>query len=73
MKTDPGWTRERVKRYLVQRFYTRFHMTLILTSSALAAMLANWAMLHAGIGAMWARYPIATLCAYGILDRKSVV
>lgn len=72
MKTDDGfpaknggkWTREKIKRYLVQRFYTRFHMSLILTSSALAAMLANWLMLGGGMHAMWMRYPVAVSVAY---------
>lgn len=59
-----GWTREKVKRYLVQRFYTRFHMSLILSSSALAAMLANWVLLHGGVNAMWMRYPLAVSVAY---------
>ena len=56
--------RERVKRYLIQRFYTRFHMSLILMSAGFAAMLSNWAMLRAGVHAMWLRYPIAITLAY---------
>lgn len=64
MKPISLWTRDRVKRYLVQRFYTRFHMSLILTSSALAAMLVNWLLLHGGVGAMWLRYPLALGIAY---------
>ena len=56
--------RERVKRYLVQRFYTRFHMSLILMSSGFAAMLSNWVLLQAGLNAMWVRYPIAITLAY---------
>lgn len=58
-------TRQRVKRYIVQRFYTRFHMSLILASSGFAAMLGNWALLHAaGITKMWIRYPIAVSLSY---------
>ena len=56
--------RERVKRYLIQRFYTRFHMSLILASSGFAAMLTNWAMLREGVHAMWIRYPIAIALSY---------
>ena len=63
-ETDSGWTRERVKRHLVQRFYTRFHMSLILGSSAMTAMLVNWLLLHGGMHAMWLRYPIALSTAY---------
>jgi hypothetical protein len=48
-QSEPGppeekWSREKVKRYLVQRFYTRFHISLILASNGLAAKLTNSAM-----------------------------
>ena len=56
--------RERVKRYLVQRFYTRFHMSIILSTSALSAMLMSWALLQGGVDAMWMRYPVAIAAAY---------
>jgi hypothetical protein len=55
---------ERVKRYLVQRFYTRFHMSLILMGAGFTAMISNWAMLHVGISKMWLRYPIAMTLSY---------
>lgn len=59
------WTRDGIKRYLVQRFYTRFHMSLILASSGLAAMLCNWILLQAvGVHAMWVRYPLAVALSY---------
>lgn len=61
---DGKWAREKIKRYLVQCFYTRFHMSLILSSSALAAMLANWLLLNGGVHAMWMRYPLAVSVAY---------
>lgn len=69
MSSKPGpldrkWTREKIKRYLVQRFYTRFHMSLILSSSGLAAMLTSWALLQQGVHAMWMRYPVAIAVAY---------
>ncbi len=63
-ETEEGRARDRVKRYLVQRFYTRFHMSLILASSGFACMLGNWIMLRAGVHAMWVRYPIAITLAY---------
>jgi len=63
-QTSEGQMRERVKRYLVQRFYTRFHMSLILMSAGFAAMLSNWVLLRAGVHAMWLRYPIATTLSY---------
>jgi hypothetical protein len=59
-----AWTREGVKRRLVKQFYTRFHMSLILASSTLAAMLTSWALLHLGVTAMLARYPLAIAAAY---------
>jgi hypothetical protein len=62
--TPAQLAREHVKRYLIQRFYTRFHMSLILMSAGLAAMLGNWVMLHAGVSAMWLRYPLAITLAY---------
>ncbi len=56
--------RARVKRYLIQRFYTRFHMSLILMSAGCAAMLGNWLLLHWGVGKMWLRYPVAITFSY---------
>lgn len=64
MATRTPWTRDRVKRYLVQRFYTRFHMSLILSSSGLAAMLASAVLLALGVTAMLVRYPVAIAVAY---------
>lgn len=63
-ETPEGRFRARVKRYLVQRFYTRFHMSLILMSAGFAAMLTNWALLRVSVGAMWLRYPIAISLSY---------
>jgi hypothetical protein len=63
-ESPEGETRSRIKRYLIQRFYTRFHMSLILMSAGFAAMLSNWVLLRAGLGAMWLRYPIAISLAY---------
>ena len=56
--------RARVKHYLIQRFYTRFHMSLILMSAGCAAMLGNWLLLYWGVGKMWLRYPIAITLSY---------
>ena len=63
-ETPESTARTRIKHYLIQRFYTRFHMSLILMSAGFAAMLSNWALLRAGLGAMWLRYPIAISLAY---------
>ena len=56
--------RERVKRYLIPRFYTRFHMSLILVTAGLVAMLTTWFLLRIGIHVMWVRYPVAISFAY---------
>ncbi len=61
---DEGLSRERIKRYLLQRFYTRFHMSLILASAGFAAMVSNWGLMHAGFGKMWMRYPVAIAFSY---------
>jgi hypothetical protein len=63
--TSRWWARDRIKRYVVQRFYTRFHMSLILLSSGFAALLGNWVLLHmAGVPDMWIRYPLAVGLSY---------
>ncbi|QJR16037.1 hypothetical protein [Usitatibacter palustris] len=64
MAAKETWTRDGVKRRLLARFYTRFHMSLILASSAMAAMVTNWALLQIGVGSMLARYPVAIAMAY---------
>ncbi|MEO8385080.1 MAG: hypothetical protein ABI583_07560 [Betaproteobacteria bacterium] len=56
--------RHRIKRYLVQRFYTRFHMSLILMGAGMAAMVSNWTLLHWGVTKMWMRYPVAVTLSY---------
>ncbi len=59
-----GWTPEKLKGFLVKRFYTRFHMSLILMSCGLMGMLSSWALLHAGVQSMLVRYPIVICVAY---------
>lgn len=56
----------RVKRHLVQRLYCRFHMSLILGSAALAAMLVSWTMLQMNVHSMWIRYLVAVAGAYAV-------
>lgn len=56
----------RVRRHLVQRLYCRFHMSLILGSAALAAMLVSWAMLQMNVDSMWIRYLVAVAGAYAV-------
>jgi len=61
---SPNWTREGVKQRLLARFWTRFHMSLILLSCGLAAMLANKLLRVMGVDAMLVRYPIAVAVSY---------
>ena len=58
------WTRERFKAALERRYSPRLHMSLILSTSGLAAMIASWSLLHLGVGSMLVRYPIAITLAY---------
>lgn len=53
-----------MKQRLLARFWTRFHMSLILLSCGLSAMLANTLMRWAGVDAMLVRYPVAVLVSY---------
>ena len=62
--TPEGKVRGRIKHYLVQRFYTRFHMSLIMIGAGLAAMVTNWTLLHWGVTKMWMRYPVAVTFSY---------
>jgi hypothetical protein len=61
----PGWTRERLKAFVARRYNTRVHMSLILSSCGLTAMLASWFLLHHGVHSMLVRYPAAISLAYG--------
>ncbi len=59
-----GWSRERLKGYLVKRYDLRFHMSLILASTCMAGMLASALLLHAGVHDMRWRYPVVVTLAY---------
>ena len=58
------WTRERFKAALEKRYSPRLHMSLILSASGFAAMIASWSLLHMGVGSMLVRYPVAISIAY---------
>ena len=60
----PSLSREGIKQTLTRRYSPRLHMSLILASSGLAAMITSWSMLHLGVGSMLVRYPIAISLAY---------
>lgn len=56
--------RERFVKFLRERFFLRFHMSLILTGTALSGLVVSWALLHLHVSSMLIRYPIAVICSY---------
>jgi hypothetical protein len=66
----PHYERERkiefLKRRLQRKSYPRLHASLILLLTGLAGFLASFVMLRLGVSAMWLRYPVAILFAYGV-------
>lgn len=56
--------KERFTRVLRERFFLRFHMSLILTCTALTGLIVSWALLHLHVASMLIRYPVAVLCSY---------
>jgi hypothetical protein len=57
---------ESLKRRLERKSYPRLHASLILLLTGLAGFLVSFAMLRLGVTAMWLRYPVAILVAYGV-------
>ena len=57
-------TRERVARWLENRFFLRFHMTLILVATFLAGLGATKLLLAVGFESMAVRYLLAVVAAY---------
>jgi hypothetical protein len=57
---------ERVQRLLLRRGRPRVQMSLILAATGAAGFLASFLMLHLGVSAMWLRYALAVLLAYGV-------
>jgi len=55
----------RVRRFLALRRSPRMVLTSILVLTALAGFLASIGMLKLGLSAMWLRYPLAVLAAWG--------
>jgi len=50
---------------LKERYYTRFHMFLIIASCIAVAVLTTHTLLKLGVTTMWIRYALALLLAYG--------
>ncbi len=56
--------KNRLTRFLKERFFLRFHMSLMLSGSFLFGMLASKGLLVLGLNRMIIRYPIAVVCSY---------
>ncbi|MBI5846855.1 MAG: hypothetical protein HZB31_02740 [Nitrospirae bacterium] len=56
--------REKFVRFLRERFFLRFHMSLILAGTALSGLIVSWALLHLQLSSMLIRYPLAVFCSY---------
>ena len=57
---------EFLKRRLERKSYPRLHASLILLLTGLAGFLVSFTLLRLGVSAMWLRYPVAILFAYGV-------
>jgi hypothetical protein len=54
------------KQRLLRDSIPRIYVSVILALTALAGFLSSFCLLQFGIRAMWVRYPIATMIAYGV-------
>ena len=57
---------ESLKRRLQRKSYPRLHASIILLLTGLAGFLVSFVLLRAGVTAMWLRYPVAIIVAYGV-------
>lgn len=64
MADEKKATLERLRLYLEQQNYPRLQMSMMVMGTALAGMLASWAMLHLGILHMGWRYGCSVAGAY---------
>ena len=59
-----GDRKKRLTRFLKERFFLRFHMSLMLGGSFFFGMLASKGFLVLGVNRMIVRYPLAVVCSY---------
>ncbi|MCL4477454.1 MAG: hypothetical protein M1508_14740 [Nitrospirae bacterium] len=59
-----GDRKGKLTRFLKERFFLRFHMSLLLSGSFFFGMLASKGLLVLGVNRMIVRYPIAVVCSY---------
>lgn len=58
--------RQRFLRKFRERFFLRFHMTLIMAAVMLSGVLASKILWRFGVSSMAVRYPMAVVCSYGV-------
>ncbi len=66
---DPRWrkrARRALERYFAKRSAPRSILSLLLILTGFAGLVVSFALLRAGLFAMWIRYPIAVLASYGV-------
>lgn len=56
--------RHKFTTYIKERFFLRFHMSLILTATALSGLLATKVLLLLNVKEMLIRYPLAVVFSY---------
>lgn len=61
----PGF-RARFLRTFREKFFLRFHMTLIMAAVMLSGVLSSKLMWMFGVTSMAVRYPLAVVCSYGV-------
>jgi hypothetical protein len=59
-----GQVRKTFMRRIQERFFLRFHMSLILLATALSGVLSTTVMLHLNVDNIMVRYPLAVVFAY---------
>lgn len=62
--TTENDAQNRLRRELLERFFVRFHMTLILGSVVLVGVVSSKLLLEAGVTSMLVRYPLAVTVSY---------
>lgn len=65
-RADGGGRRQRFLTKFRERFFLRFHMTLIMAAVVFSGVLASKIMWWFGVTSMAARYPMAVVCSYGV-------
>lgn len=63
---NPQTLGRRFKQRILKKYCVRFHMSLIVMAVVASGVLSSKLMLMSGFSALWLRYPVAVLCAYGV-------